>query len=128
MPELLLVETDVYAARMVDKVLNPYGFNIHYAPTGAEGLQLAQSYPPDIILANMEQHDLEGKVIITTLRRLTAHRAVPIIAFTTESGARAKRLAIEAGYDSCISKPIDTRAFPGQIAEVLKFAREEGNL
>ncbi len=126
MVTLLLIEDDHNAARMVAKVLTPYGFEVHHAPNGLSGLRLAREVDPDIILVDMDLPDLEGKVVVSRLRGATESARLPIVAFTAECSARAKRLALAFGCDAFISKPIDTRVFPDQIREVMKH-NKEGN-
>jgi DNA-binding response OmpR family regulator len=124
---LLLIEDDVQCARMVAKVLTPYGYTIHHAKTGLAGLQLARSIEPQIILLDMGLPDLDGKIIANQLRGFTCHdKRVPVVAFTAESGARAQRMALAMGCDKFISKPIDTREFPGQIAHIMETGCAEG--
>jgi DNA-binding response OmpR family regulator len=123
MVTLLLIEDDLNAARMVTKILAPHGFSVHHAANGLTGLRLAREIHPEIILVDMDLPDLEGKVVVTQLRGITEVMKLPIIAFTAEASARAKRLALAFGCDAFISKPIDTRAFPDQIQQILTHAR-----
>ena|SRR5260221_9662818 len=118
---LLLIEDDEQCARMVIKVLTPHGFTIHHAKTGLAGLQLARSVAPQIILLDMGLPDLNGKIIANQLRGFVSNdKRVPVVAFTAESGARAERMALAMGCDKFISKPIDTRTFPSQIATIVE--------
>jgi DNA-binding response OmpR family regulator len=121
---LLLIEDDRNAARMVAKVLEPHGFTVIHAPNGLTGLKLARDASPNLILVDMDLPDLEGKVVVTTLRGTHHHTRVPIVAFTAEGSARAKRLALAFGCDDFISKPIDTRKFPDQLNQILSRNRQ----
>lgn len=124
MVTLLLIEDDLNAARMVGKILTPHGFSVHHAANGLTGLRLAREIHPEIILVDMDLPDLEGKVVVTQLRGMPEAMKLPIVAFTAEASARAKRLALAFGCDAFISKPIDTRAFPEQVQQILTHARE----
>ncbi|MFQ3536848.1 MAG: response regulator [Aggregatilineales bacterium] len=119
MVTLLLIEDDHNTARMVAKVLTPHGFDVHHAPNGLTGLRLAREVSPEIILVDMDLPDLEGKVVVSRLRGLSELARLPIVAFTAECSARAKRLALAFGCDAFISKPIDTRAFAGQLQQIM---------
>ncbi len=120
MSNILLIEDDLKFARLVEKIMGPHGYTIHHASTGLDGLALARRVHPDIILLDMNLPDLDGKVIAVNLRGMINRGTIPIVALTAESGARAKRIALAIGCDDFISKPIDTRAFPGQIATILQ--------
>ena len=118
---LLLIEDDEQCARMVNKVLTPHGYTVHHAKTGLAGRPLARSLGPQIILLDMGLPDLDGKIIANQLRGFVSNaKRVPVVAFTAESGARAQRMALAMGCDKFISKPIDTREFPSQIAHILE--------
>ncbi|PJF37088.1 MAG: two-component system response regulator [Candidatus Thermofonsia Clade 1 bacterium] len=124
MVTLLLIEDDHNTARMVAKVLTPHGFTVHHAPNGLTGLQLAREVNPQLILVDMDLPDLEGKVVVSRLRGSAESAQLPIVAFTAECSARAKRLALAFGCDAFISKPIDTRAFPEQLREIMTRKKE----
>ena len=94
MVTLLLIEDDHNTARMVAKVLAPHGFEVHHAPNGLTGMRLAREVSPEIILVDMDLPDLEGKVVVSRLRGVHESAHLPIVAFTAECSARAKRLAL----------------------------------
>ncbi|HVO71632.1 MAG TPA: response regulator [Aggregatilineaceae bacterium] len=125
MPEILLIEDDLKFARMVEKIMTPHGYVIHHAANGLDGLRLARQITADIILLDMHLPDLDGKAIVVTLRGTIKRGTIPIVALTAESGDRAKRIALALGCEYFISKPIDTRAFPGQIGAIIESAHSE---
>lgn len=120
MTTLLLIEDDRNAARMVSKILEPQGFVVHHAANGLSGLKLAREIHPQMILVDMDLPDLEGKVVVVQLRSEPNSGVIPIVAFTAENSARAKRLALAFGCDDFISKPIDTRTFPETLREIIR--------
>ncbi len=120
MATILLIEDDVFAARMVIKILGVRGYNIQHASTGLEGLQRARELRPDLVLVDLGLPDLDGKVVALQLSHFLSAKLSPVVAFTAEVGAKARRLALAYGCQDFISKPIDTRAFPDQIAKILE--------
>lgn len=123
MVPLLLIEDDHNTARLVAKVLSQHGFEVTHAPNGLTGLRLARELHPQIILVDMDLPDLEGKVVVMQLRGSHDSAHLPIVAFTAENSARAKRLALAFGCDAFISKPVDTRQFPIDIQEIINQSR-----
>ncbi|MCC7447570.1 MAG: response regulator [Anaerolineae bacterium] len=119
MTTLLLIEDDLKCANLVRKVLEPQGYTIHHAAGGLAGLQFARQVHPDIILLDMNLPDLDGKIIAVNLRGSIQKGTVPIVAFTADSGVKAKRIALALGCDDFISKPFDTRALASQLADIL---------
>jgi len=123
---MLLIEDDPQCARMLEKVLPEHGYAIHHASTGLDGLKLARTVNPQVILVDMGLPDLNGKIVVNQLRGIRSTQNIPIIAFTAESGDRAKRMALAFGCDGFISKPIDTHELPHQIASVMENCHSEG--
>ena len=119
MPTVLLIEDDRNCARLVTKVLEPHGFTIAHATGGLAGLKLAREIHPNVILVDMDLPDLDGRAVVVQLRGINALHGVPVIAFTAQPGARARRIALAVGCDDFISKPIDTRALPTQISDFI---------
>ncbi|MEP7288051.1 MAG: response regulator [Chloroflexota bacterium] len=116
---ILLIEDNKDTARMVSKILEPHGHTVEHAPNGLEGLKMAREIHADLILCDMDLPDLEGKVVVNQLRALSNVGHIPIVAFTAENSARAKRLALMFGCNDFISKPIDTRTFPELIEQLI---------
>src|SRR5438270_8733627 len=108
---LLLIEDDEQCARMVHKVLCQHGYIVHHAKTGLSGLQLARKINPQVILVDMDLPDLSGRIVANQLRSSISNQSTAIIAFTADSGSRAKRVAMALGCDGFIGKPIDTHDF-----------------
>ncbi len=125
MGTILLIEDDIIAARMVIKILSPKGHTIQHVATGLEGLQAARDNPPELVLVDLGLPDLDGKVVALQLSHFLSAKSSAIVAFTAESGAKARRLALAHGCQDFISKPIDTRVFPEQIAALLATLTEK---
>jgi two-component system, OmpR family, KDP operon response regulator KdpE len=121
MTTLLLIEDNPETIRMVCRVLKPFGYDVQVANCGLDGIRMAREGSPEIVLIDMNLPDLEGKGIVTLLRggRILDESAV-LIAFTAECDARTRRIVRMLGCDDLIGKPIDTQAFPNQIAEIVQ--------
>ncbi len=111
---------DNYANRLlIERVLEPTGYNLVHAETGELGIQLALDLIPNLILIDMGLPDLDGQTVVTHLRQTTELKHVPIIAITAWPPQTAQEMALRYGCDGCITKPINVVNFPAQIAEFL---------
>ncbi|MBN2305713.1 MAG: response regulator [Anaerolineae bacterium] len=120
MAHILMIEDDVNFIRLLGKVLGELGHTIASAETAMQGLQLTEGDVAfDLVLLDMDLPDLDGKVVATTLRARPSMKDVPIIAVTAQNDAVTRRLVKAFGCNGFIPKPIDTRAFPEQIAAFL---------
>jgi CheY-like chemotaxis protein len=120
MATILMIEDDLNFVRLLEKVLGAHGHTIIHADTALGGLHMTEGDTAfDLVLLDMDLPDLDGKVVATTLRTRPGMRKVPIIAVTAQNDAITRRLVLAFGCNAFIPKPIDTRAFPNQIAAFL---------
>jgi len=78
----LIIDDDESIRGLITDILEPFGFNVRTAATGAEGVLMAQEYPPDIILCDMILPDTMGTETVLKLRQDPALQHVPIIIVT----------------------------------------------
>lgn len=120
MPTIVLIEDNPNNAKLIIKILEAQGYTIHHAADALTGLQTVQEIRPDLVLLDFGLPDLDGKVVANRLRYLTFTRDIPIIAVTADTTTITRRLAFSYGCQDVITKPIDTRQFPAQIAGYLE--------
>jgi two-component system cell cycle response regulator DivK len=125
MATILIIEDNYETVRMVRKIMEPRGHSITHAPNGLEALKHARNVKFDIVLADLNLPDLEGKVVVNQMRFIPGYKQVPIVAFTAENSARSKRMALAFGCIDFISKPIDTRTFPERIEGLAAYGQSE---
>ena len=118
----VLVVDDVSENRavLVD-MLGRFGFLMFEAASGHEGLALAQTVVPDLILMDVVMPDLYGHDVITRMRRLPALRSVPIIAVSASSTAQVRDQCVSAGAEAFLSKPIDLKALLQRATALLNL-------
>lgn len=118
MAKILLIEDDPNSARLATRVLEKEGHEIIHTSEGLTGLKLASQQSVDLILLDLGLPDISGHTIAALINRIPGD--VPIVAVTASSDEATERRAKAYGCDGYITKPIDTRAFPGQIAAFLE--------
>lgn len=108
-PTVLYIEDHPDNMTLVRRILRPDTYSLIEARTGLQGLSIAESQAPDLILLDINLPDIDGYEITRRLRS-SANRAVsqmPIIAVTANALKGDSQKAIEAGCDAYFSKPID---------------------
>ncbi|HTM45544.1 MAG TPA: hybrid sensor histidine kinase/response regulator [Polyangiaceae bacterium] len=123
MAKILHIEDDPANRLLVRKILVPAGFEVIDAADGLEGIRLARSERPDLVLVDIAIPGLDGYEVTLRLRAEKELGKVPIVAITAE-GNRETALAV--GCDGFIQKPIDARGFAQQIQGYLTGQREQG--
>lgn len=101
-PTVLLIEDDPHIRRFLRASLVTQGYDLLEAGTGKEGLALAASRLPDLVLLDLGLPDMEGLEVINQLR---AWSGVPIIILSARGQERDKVANLDAGADDYLTKP-----------------------
>ncbi len=118
----VLVVDDVADHRaLLAGMMQPLGFEVIEAAGGDEGVARALARRPDLILMDIVMPDLNGLDAIRRMRLLPGLRDVPIVAVSASAGAEDKRLAIEAGAQAFLAKPVDRQALLDQAAALMSL-------
>ncbi len=119
MTTILQIEDILANKILVERALEPHGYTLLHAPNGESGLALAKSASPDLILVDIGLPDIDGQTVFTFIRQDKALDGVPIIAITAWPPDMAAEMTARYGFDGLITKPIDVKTFPAQIAHFL---------
>jgi two-component system cell cycle response regulator DivK len=119
---ILMVEDHEDNRRIVRDLVTRAGFEMIEATTGAEGVRLAETRRPDLILMDIQMPVLDGYQAMRRIRANADLRHIPIIVVTSFalSGDEAKALA--AGADAYVTKPFSPRALLAKIRQFLPEA------
>jgi CheY-like chemotaxis protein len=107
MPKILLVEDNEMNRDMLSRRLQKRGYDVLLAEDGQQGVSLAQSEAPVLILMDMSLPVLDGWEATRQLKAAPATRSIPIIALTAHAMAGDRERALEAGADDFDTKPIE---------------------
>jgi signal transduction histidine kinase len=119
-PKILYIDDDPVNRALVNRLLTTYNFYVREAETGLEGINLAQQDPPDLILMDINMPGLDGHETTTRMRGITVLQDTPIVAVTARTTRGERELALAAGCDGYIPKPIDVDNFPHQVISYLE--------
>ena len=107
MSRLLIVEDNESNRDMLSRRLRRRGYEVILAVDGEEGLRVAQSEAPDLILMDMGLPGLDGWDATRMLKADSATCSIPVIAFTAHAMSGDREKALAAGCDDYDTKPID---------------------
>jgi len=118
---ILCIEDNPNNMLLVQRAVEVLGCNFVWAASGATGLELAETYQPDLILLDINLPDINGYQVAQRLRaKGTDHwQTVPIIALTANALMGDARKFLAAGCTAYMPKPIDTRALRAQVLAFL---------
>jgi CheY-like chemotaxis protein len=110
---ILIAEDHLDSRDAMRALLEAFGYVVTEAVNGREAVDLARSELPDLILMDMMMPELDGFQATRMLREQEGTGAIPIIAVTAMEGAR--QLALQAGANDFVRKPVDTRTLLTKI-------------
>lgn len=117
-PAVILIAEDHLDSRdAMRALLEAFGYRVVVAANGREAVDLALEHDPDLILMDIMMPELDGFEATRAIRRHGQLGAVPIIAVTAMEGAH--HLAIQAGADDYVRKPIDIRRLVAKVKDWL---------
>lgn len=119
MPKLLLVEDNEVNRDMLSRRLIRHGFEIEIAIDGAQGLAMAQSSAPDLILMDMSLPIIDGWEATRRLKASATTRQIPIIALTAHAMGGDRERCLAAGCDEYDTKPIEFSRLLAKIQALL---------
>jgi two-component system cell cycle response regulator DivK len=112
---VLIVEDNDINLRLARDVLQYHGFRTLEAMTAAEGITLATENLPDLVLMDIQLPDMDGVSALQRLRAEPETKSIPVVALTAFVLQADRDRLSAAGFDGYVAKPIDVRAFPGQV-------------
>jgi len=119
MPRILIVEDNEMNRDMLSRRLVKRGYDITIAVDGEQGLAMARSDPPALILMDMSLPGLDGWDATRQLKAMPETRSIPVIALTAHAMAGDREKAMAAGCDDFDTKPIELPRLLGKIEALL---------
>lgn len=119
MPKILLVEDNEMNRDMLSRRLMRKGYEVVMALDGVQGLAMARSEAPDLILMDMSLPEMDGWETTRRLRAIEEIRNIPVIALTAHAMSGDREKALEAGCDDYDTKPVDILKLDGKIRQLL---------
>ena len=117
--KILLVEDNELNRDMLSRRLKRKGFEVICAEDGQEGIDVAQSESPDIVLMDLSLPVVDGWAASKKLKSEATTKSIPIIALTAHAMKGDREKAIEAGCDDYDTKPIDFKRLLDKINKLL---------
>lgn len=114
-PLVLVVEDNPRNLKLARDVLEYAGFTVAVAGSGEDGVALASSAMPDLILMDIQLPGIDGYAALAQIRGNRATADIPVVALTAFAMARDRERVIESGFDGYLEKPISVRDFPDQV-------------
>src|SRR4051812_35090282 len=128
MPKILLVEDNELNRDMLSRRLRRHGFDVSIACDGPQGVRMASSESPDVILMDVALGAMDGWEATELIRSRLGAAAPPVIALTAHALATDRARSFAAGCVDFDTKPIDLDRLLGKITACLHPAQRPQEL
>ncbi|MEZ4454262.1 MAG: response regulator [Nannocystaceae bacterium] len=120
-PKILLVEDNPLSSDMLSRRLRRKGYEVLTAADGDEGIALAESSLPDVVLMDMSLPRKDGWTTTRILKGGEKTKDIPVIALTAHAMSGDREKALDAGCDDYDTKPVDLRRL---LTKISRFVPE----
>ena len=124
---ILIIEDNEQSLYLETFLLEKSEYDVVQARNGQQGLEVAASENPDLILLDIQLPVMDGYEVARRLKQVEETKSIPIVAVTSYAMAGDRETILAIGCEGYIEKPIDPDSFVDQVREFLP-ERKEGCL
>ena len=117
---ILIIEDNVMNLEMAADLLEAGGFQVFSAPSAEEGIRMAQEVKPNLILMDIGLPGMDGLSATVALRASPTTRDLTLVGFSAHAMTGDMEIALRAGCDGYVIKPIDTRNFVDTVKRFIE--------
>lgn len=119
---ILLVEDDKTIRKFISTALATQDYDVKEAITGKEGISIAVSYSPDVVLLDLGLEDMDGIEVIKAIRQFSN---IPIIVVSAREQDREKVEVFDAGADDYLTKPFSIVELLARVRVAFRHSQVE---
>ena len=121
MKKILIVDDDPGVHLILNPILIKQGHTVISASNGEQGLQLALSERPQLIILDVIMPGIKGRDLCTKIKAYDVLKDIPIIFLTAKDSPEDVAAELAAGAVAHVTKPINSEQFISVISPILKF-------
>jgi two-component system, cell cycle response regulator DivK len=116
---VLIVEDNARNMKLVRDVLGHAGYRTLEATNGEEGVTLARSHRPDLVLMDIQLPGIDGVEALARLREDASTATIPVVALTAFAMKEDRERLLQAGFRAYLEKPLNVRELPGHVGALI---------
>ncbi len=120
--KVLIVDDDPAMTDLIKLLLAPAQYEVVTANNGQDGINLAKTFDPDIVLLDLMMPEMTGSQVCKRIRKFSN---VPIIIMSALDNPTLVVDALDAGADDYLIKPVPNRILTAQMEKVVRRRRPE---
>lgn len=119
MHTILHIEDNMLNKHLLRRYFKSTNVILLEAETGREGIYMAETTHPDLILLDYHLPDINGRTVASTIRTFTGFSHVPIIGLTADDTSFLHKQMLDEGFDRVLTKPISVTGLLHTVEEYL---------
>jgi len=124
-PRILVVDDEPPIREILKFQLENAGFEVACAEDGAEGLQMVEERPPDLVLLDLMIPQMDGYEVCRRLKRDYSTRHIPVIILTARGELDEKLKGLESGANDYVTKPFSVPELLIRVKNVLSYSQSQ---
>lgn len=121
--KILLIEDNEHNRYLLTFLLTQHGYEVVVAESGPEGIAIASTMAPALVLLDIQLPGMDGYAVARELRLQEALTDTVVVAVTSYAMPGDREKALEAGCTGYIEKPIDPETFILEMERIVQTAR-----
>lgn len=122
MATIVIVDDEPDILDVLEFNLQAAGYHTHRATTGREGLALARTAHPDLVILDLMLPDIPGTEVCRSLREAAATKALPVLMLSARAEEIDRVVGFELGADDYLTKPFSVREVILRVRAILRRA------
>jgi len=123
MAKILIIDDDVQATKLLDKVLSVEGYETAVINDSTQAIHAALTLNPDLILLDLMMPDPDGFKVCRMLREYPRFTLIPVIIVTALDDSDSKIVAFGAGADDYLTKPFHIDELTQRVRDLLNRSK-----
>lgn len=120
--KILVVEDTPAIAYIIQAALTKEGYHVILAHDGIEGLKLALTEKPDLILSDLNMPRMDGYGLLRNLRSNSSTAGIPVVLLTSKATPEEEHKALEFGFIDFVAKPVQPIRIVTRVRRALELA------
>jgi two-component system KDP operon response regulator KdpE len=123
-PRVLVIDDEAQIRRFLDIGLRAEGYQVMLAATGREGLGLAATQSPDVVILDIGLPDMEGHDVLREIRQWSE---VPVLMLSVRDAENEKVRALDGGANDYVTKPFGIQELMARLRALLRQGARGGD-
>jgi CheY-like chemotaxis protein len=119
MRRILIAEDNAVNRELIREILEGKGFEVLEACDGEEALRLIEEKHPDLVILDIQMPRMDGYTLLRAMRNIPKVSETPALALTAYAMQGDQARALEAGFDSYVTKPFESAKLLAEVNRLL---------